>query len=154
MLQGPSVATIGALIGNPARANILASLLDGRALTAGELAWAAGVSPQTTSAHLAQLTEARLLAREKQGRHRYFRLASAAVAEMLESIMVVAAADAPAAGPKWRGGEALREARTCYDHLAGRLAVGLAEALVVRRRVVLCEDGGQVTTARRPARWS
>ncbi|HZK98553.1 MAG TPA: metalloregulator ArsR/SmtB family transcription factor [Caulobacteraceae bacterium] len=147
MLQGPSVATIGALIGNPARANILASLLDGRALTAGELAWAAGVSPQTTSAHLAQLTEARLLAREKQGRHRYFRLASAAVAEMLESIMVVAAADAPAAGPKWRGGEALREARTCYDHLAGRLAVGLAEALVVRRRVVLCEDGGQVTTA-------
>jgi len=154
MLQGPSVATIGALIGNPARANILASLLDGRALTAGELAWAAGVSPQTTSAHLAQLTEARLLAREKQGRHRYFRLASAAVAEMLESIMVVAAADAPAAGPKWRGGEALREARTCYDHLAGRLAVVTwppSSQRTTRRRTTRASAR---PTARRPARWS
>jgi len=147
MPHGPSIAAIGALIGNPARANVLTALLDGRALTAGELAWAANVSPQTTSGHLAQLTQARLLACERQGRNRYFRLASPAVAAMLEGIMVVATEDPPRVGPKWKGGEALRNARTCYDHLAGRLAVGLADALVAKGCIELREDGGHVTPA-------
>src|ERR1700730_8414975 len=87
----PSLAEVAALVGNPARANVLIALLDGRALTAGELSYAAGVAPQTTSGHLAKLTEGRLLALTKQGRHSYYRLASPLIGRMLESIMAVAA---------------------------------------------------------------
>src|SRR4051812_10741921 len=84
-------AATAALMGDPARANMLASLMDGRALTATELACAAGITPQTASGHLAQLTAAGLLEMARQGRHRYHRLASPAIAQMLESIMSVAA---------------------------------------------------------------
>ena len=143
----PSLAEIAALVGNPARANMLTALLDGRAWTATELAHAAGVAPQTASGHLAKLTETRLLALTKQGRHCYYRLASPLVGRMLESIMAVAA-DGPARyQPHWRGGDALRNARTCYDHLAGRLGVALADALVDREYVALSDDGGIVTPA-------
>lgn len=141
----PSLAEVAALVGNPARANVLTALLDGRALTATELAYAAGVAPQTASGHLAKLTEGRLLALTKQGRHSYYRLASPLIGRMLESIMAVAA-DGPARyQPRWRGGDALRNARTCYDHLAGRLGVALADALIAQDHVVLSEDGGVVT---------
>jgi DNA-binding transcriptional ArsR family regulator len=137
------MASVAALLGDPARANILTALMDGRALTAKELAFAAHVSPQTASGHLARLTDASLLAAEKQGRHRYFRLASPLVGQMLETVMAVA-------GPEprqttWRGGEALRTARTCYDHLAGRLAVALADSLSDAGHVTLSHDGGEVT---------
>jgi DNA-binding transcriptional ArsR family regulator len=137
------MASVAALLGDPARANILTALLDGRALTAKELAFAARVTPQTASGHLARLTDACLLAAEKQGRHRYFRLASPLVGQMLESVMAVA-------GPEprltsWRGGEALRTARTCYDHLAGRIAVALADALADAGHIALSHDGGEVT---------
>jgi DNA-binding transcriptional ArsR family regulator len=141
-----SLAEVAALIGNPARANMLQALVDGRALTASELAYAGGVAPQTASEHLAKLAEGRLLALAKQGRHAYYRLASPLIARMLESIMAVAA-DGPARyQPRWRGGDALRNARTCYDHLAGRLGVALADALVERDQIVLSEDGGMVTS--------
>jgi DNA-binding transcriptional ArsR family regulator len=143
----PSIAEVAALVGNPARTNILMALLDGRALTATELAYAAGVSPQTTSGHLAKLTEARLLVLAKQGRHAYYRLASPLIGRMLEGIQVVAADGPPRYRPKWRGDEALRTARTCYDHLAGRLGVALADALTAREHVVLSDDGGVVTPA-------
>jgi len=143
----PSIAEVAALVGNPARANVLMALLDGRALTATELAFAAGVSPQTTSGHLSKLTGAKLLALTKQGRHSYYRLASPLIGQMLEGIMAVAA-DGPARyRPKWRGDDALRTARTCYDHLAGRLGVALADALTQRDHVVLSDDGGMVTPA-------
>jgi DNA-binding transcriptional ArsR family regulator len=143
----PSISEVAALVGNPARANVLMALLDGRALTAGELAYMAGVSPQTTSGHLARMTEARLLTLTKQGRHSYYRLASPLVCRMLEGIMAVAA-DGPARyRPLWRGGDELRLARTCYDHLAGRLGVALADALAGREHVLLTEDGGMVTPA-------
>jgi DNA-binding transcriptional ArsR family regulator len=126
---------------------MLACLMGGRALTAGELAAAARVTPQTASGHLGQLVDAGVLApANRQGRHRYYALASAQVAAMLEGIMVVAGATAP--DPRlasWRGGEALRNARTCYNHLAGRLGVGLADALRARGHIVLDPDGGQVT---------
>lgn len=125
----PSLAEVAALAGNPARANVLMALLDGRALTATELAYAAGVSPQTASRHLAKMTEGRLLSLTKQGRHSYYRFASPLIGRMLESIMA-GAADGPSRyQPRWRGGDALRMARTCYDHLAGRLGVSLADAL-------------------------
>lgn len=137
-------AATAALLGDPARANILTALMDGRALTAKELAYAAHVSPQTTSGHLGKLTEAGLLALQKQGRHHYYRLATPLVGQMLESIMAVAG-PAPARHGNWRGGEALRAARTCYDHLAGRLGVALADAMQNRGHVALTADGGEVT---------
>jgi DNA-binding transcriptional ArsR family regulator len=142
------MAEIGALIGDPARANMLAALADGRALTATELSYIARVTPQTTSGHLAKLAAANLLAPARQGRHRYYRLASPLVAQMLESIMAVAALQLP---PRRRLpsriDDEMRTARTCYDHLAGRLGVGLADALGTRGQVVLTEDGGEVTAA-------
>jgi len=142
------LAEIGALIGDPARANMLAALADGRALTASELSYIARVTPQTTSGHLAKLLAANLLALAKQGRPRYYRLASPLVAEMLESIMAVAAVQLPPRrGLPSRLDQEMRTARTCYDHLAGRLGVGLAEALGARGQIILTEDGGEVTEA-------
>ncbi len=145
MSAGPSIAHVAALTGNPARANILVALLDGRALPASQLAVAAGVSPQTTSGYLADLTCARLLERRADGRQVFYRLASPLVGRMLEALMAVAG-DSPLSprGPP-KATQALRSARTCYDHLAGRLGVALTEALVARRQVVLGEDGGRIT---------
>jgi DNA-binding transcriptional ArsR family regulator len=139
------MAMIAALIGDPARANILAALTDGRAQTATELAYAARVSPQTTSGHLAKLTEARLLSVRKQGRHRYYSLASPLVGRMLESVMAVAAVAPPRHRSPSKIDDALRAGRTCYDHLAGRLGVALADALIAQHGIVLGEDGGEVT---------
>jgi DNA-binding transcriptional ArsR family regulator len=140
------LAEVGALVGDPARANILAALMDGRALTASELAYVAGVAPQTASGHLAKLAGANLLALTKQGRNRYYRLASPAVGHMLEGILAVAALHLP---PRRRTvsriDEEMRTARTCYDHIAGRLGVGIADALAAEGHVVLGEDGGEVT---------
>jgi DNA-binding transcriptional ArsR family regulator len=120
--------------------------MDGRALTASELAYTAGVAPQTASGHLAKLAGANLLALEKQGRHRYYRLASPLVGRMLEGILAVAAVQLP---PRRRLSsrieEQMRTARTCYDHIAGRLGVGIADALTDEGHVVLAEDGGEVT---------
>src|ERR1700720_2101481 len=141
----PSLAEVAALVGSPARANMLTALLDGRALTASELAYAGGVAPHTTSEHLAKLKEGRLVALAKQGRHSYYRLASPLIGRMLESMMAVTLAGPARYQPRWRGGDALRNARVCYDHLAGRLGVALADALVKREHISLSEDGGMVT---------
>jgi DNA-binding transcriptional ArsR family regulator len=149
MDTGPKIAQVAALVGDPARANMLAALMDGRALTASELAYLSGVTPQTASGHLAKLNDAGLLALEKQGRRRYFRLASPLVGRMLEGLLVVAQ-DGPARQRNlWRGGETLRHARTCYDHMAGRIAVTIADQLVQRSFILLEEDGGQLTDAGR-----
>lgn len=151
MVSTTAIAGIAALVADPARTNMLSALMDGRALTAAELARVAGITPQTASAHLARLTEAGLLAMERQGRHRYHRLASPVVAHMLESIMFVAAinaGDGPAArkpvtvGPR---DKALRNARTCYDHLAGRVAVVIADRMVERGHIEFSSDGGVLT---------
>ncbi len=144
MSDSTQLARIAALIGDPARANMMTILMDGRALTAKELAFAAHVSAQTASGHLGRLTEAGLLTVEAQGRHRYFRIASPLVGEMLETILAVAG-PAPQRPSTWRGGETLRTARTCYDHLAGRLGVALADSLAQRALVTLTADGGEVT---------
>ena len=142
-------AETAALAGDPARANMLMALMDGRALTASELARAAGVTPQTASGHLGRLVTAGLLAVHCQGRHHYHRLASAAVANMVESIMQVSIANGVAAGrrPVFTGPRdaAMRAARTCYNHLAGQLGVTLADALSERRYIELSSEGGAVT---------
>jgi DNA-binding transcriptional ArsR family regulator/ribosomal protein S19E (S16A) len=123
------LASIAALIGEPARAAMLTALMDGLALPAGELAELAGVSPQTASAHLTKLLEGGLLSVETHGRHRYHRLSSPQVAVALEALMTIS----PAPRPRSRAhkDEALGFARTCYDHLAGWLGVELARALEV-----------------------
>lgn len=142
-------AEVAALSGDPARASMLQALMDGRALTATELARIAGIAPQTASGHLGQMTALGLLSVEKQGRHRYHRLATPSVAHMLESIMQVAAEFAPdrkrlTVGPR---DAALRKARTCYDHFAGQLGVALADALVEQGRIELSHDAGILTDA-------
>src|SRR5271154_6578857 len=146
MNSSPVFAQIAALAGDPARAAMLHALLDGRALTASELAKLAGIAPQTASGHLGQMTAGGLLAVEKQGRHRYHRLASPAVAQMMESIMQVAAL-APvtrrlSTGPR---DAVMRAARTCYDHLAGQLGVAIADAMVGKGFLELTPDAGLVT---------
>src|ERR1700682_1978140 len=147
MSNAPQMAEVAALVGDPARANILCALLGGRALTATELAFAAGVTPQTTSGHLGKLAAARLLVLMKQGRHRYYRLAGPHVGQMLEGIMNVALAGPQRYQPKSRLEDQLRHARTCYDHIAGVLGVGLAERLVGREHGILGAEAGGVTPA-------
>lgn len=145
MQMGPKIAEVASLIGDPARANMVSALMDGRALTASELAFCAHITPQTASGHLAKLVDGGLLAPAKQGRHRYFRLASPLVGQMLEGIMGVAQAGPARYQPHWRGGEDLRFARLCYDHLAGELAVRMTQVLADRAHVLLSDDGGEVT---------
>jgi DNA-binding transcriptional ArsR family regulator len=132
MKDGPSIARIAALIGDHARAEVLSSLSGGQALTATELAQLAGVTKQTISSHLAKLVDARLVAVERQGRHRYFRLADRDVGELLEQLMGVAyraGAVRLRASPRE---PALRLARVCYDHLAGDLGVLAFDSLHAR----------------------
>jgi DNA-binding transcriptional ArsR family regulator len=133
MKEGPVIASVAALLGDPARANILTALMDGRALTVSELAEAAGVTLQTASGHLAKLDAANLLIAEKQGRHRYFRLSGPDVAQVLEALMGLAqrtGATRVRTGPK---DAALRSARVCYDHLAGERGVALLKGAQQRR---------------------
>lgn len=140
-----TVAEVARLIGDAARANMLLALMGGQALAAGELALSAGITAQTASGHLAKLVEVRLVAVEKQGRHRYYRLASPEIADVLHALMSVAAAGPARHRPPGPRDEALRLARTCYDHMAGRLAVALAEALQQRGHVAFSEGAALVT---------
>ena len=145
MKVGPDIAMIGALVGDPARANMLTALLGGQALTAGELAREAGVTAQTASSHLSRLEAGGLLTQRKQGRHRYYALSGEDVAGVLEALMGLAARTGHTrvrTGPKE---PALRRARVCYDHLAGELAVGMMEHLVARGFVLKAEDALTLT---------
>jgi DNA-binding transcriptional ArsR family regulator len=145
MKDGPNIARIAALIGDHARAEILTALVTGQALTATELAQVAGVTKQTVSTHLAKLLDARLLAAESQGRHRYFRLADRDVAALLENLMGVAyRAGAMRVRPGPREPE-LRKARVCYDHLAGELGVLVYDGLEQRRLLQVRDGTPQVT---------
>ena len=123
-----NIATPAALIGDPARAAMLQALLDGRAMPASQLAWAAGVTPQSASNHLGKLTAGGLVVVSREGRHRYYRLAGPQVAQALEALARVLPTPKPFDPPLSPKARRLREARTCYDHLAGRLGVALADA--------------------------
>ncbi len=142
-----SVARIASLIGEPARTAMLMQLLDNRAMTATELARSARISPATASRHLALLVEAKLLELTASGRHRYHRIASGQVAEILEGLLRVAGASGSSVmrvqtGPK---DEAMRRVRLCYSHLAGRLGVAIALRLQQDGAVRLQDDAGWVT---------
>ncbi len=150
-LRPHALAEIGALLGDLGRASMLDALMGGRSLTARELAGHAGIAPQTASGHLARLLDAGLLVMERQGRHHYHRLASPDVARLLETVAQFAtrSSNGPTR-PSVRTGPkdiALRTARTCYDHFAGRLGVGIADALIAQGRIELDGDGGTVTDA-------
>ena len=145
MKEGPDIAQIGSLIGDPARANMLTALMGGKALTATELAAAGGITLQTASTHLAKLEAGGLLAQRKQGRHRYFTLADDAVGKLLESIMGFAAGRGHLRhqpGPKE---PALRKARICYDHLAGDYGVRMLDSLIASGAIDAVGDGLAVT---------
>ena len=126
---------VAALVGDPARANMLTALLSGRALTASELAQEAGITPQTASSHLAKLETGGLIEPEKQGRHRYYRLSDPDVADVLERLAGLAARTGHMrvrTGPKE---PALRRARICYDHLAGDLGVQMLDSMKAQKLV-------------------
>lgn len=139
------LSTVASLLGEPARTRILTALLTGRALTAKELAYFAGVTAATASSHLSRLLGGNLLAMEKQGRCHYYRLRSAEVARAIEGLMTVATMPSSGWPPHHRVEPALRDARMCYDHMAGRLGVAVCDMLLRRRHVVLVDGGGEVT---------
>jgi len=145
MKDGPNIVGIAALIGDHARAEILTALTAGQALTASELAGVAGVTKQTASAHLAKLLDARLVAVESQGRHRYFRLGGRDVAQLLESLMGVAYRTGAVRLRSSPLEPALRKARVCYDHLAGELGVLVFDGLEQRRLLRSGSEGLQLT---------
>ena len=140
MKEGPDIAQIGALVGDPARANMLTALMGGRALTATELAGVAGITLQTASSHLAKLEAGGLVSQRKQGRHRYFALSDDEVGLLLESLMGFAANRGflrTRPGPK---DPALRRARVCYNHLAGDFGVRMLDRLIADGHVVVGGD--------------
>jgi DNA-binding transcriptional ArsR family regulator len=147
MKDGPSIARVAALIGDHARAEVLTALMADRALTATELAGIAGVTKQTISAHLAKLLEAGLVSVEQQGRHRYFRLADADVAALLESLMGVAFRTGAVRLRSSPREPALRKARVCYDHLAGEMGVLAYEALLKQRVLGAGDEGLRLTAS-------
>lgn len=150
MKEGPDISRIAALIGNPACANMLTALAAGPALTVTELAQEAGLGLSTVSGHLARLEEARLVAVERQGRHRYFRLADADVMAALEGLMPLAARAGhlrTRVGPR---DPELRHARSCYDHLAGDLAVRIFDSLAQRALIQVRDNAVHVTDQARP----
>jgi DNA-binding transcriptional ArsR family regulator len=126
------LASVGALVAEPARCKILLALNDGRALPASRLAAEAGVSAATASSHLGKLTDAGLLAVEPHGRHRYYRLVGPQVGRLLEALQQFAPAQPVRSLRHGTRAQRLREARTCYDHLAGRLGVSVMAALIER----------------------
>jgi DNA-binding transcriptional ArsR family regulator len=141
-----NMVEVAALVGDTARATMLAALMGGQSLTATELAYCASISRSTASGHLAKLVNARLLVVTRKRRFAYYRIASPLVAGMLESIKLVAALETPPRHrPRSARDDALRFARTCYDHLAGQCGVAITDALVARGHVVLSDDGGEVT---------
>jgi DNA-binding transcriptional ArsR family regulator len=130
MKDGPNIVRIAALIGDRARADALTALMTDHALTATELAAIAGVTKQTMSAHLSKLLDAGLVDVDQQGRHRYFRLSNEDVAKLLESLMGVAYRTGAVRLVSSPRDPALRKARSCYDHLAGEVAVSIYQALL------------------------
>lgn len=145
MKEGPDIAHIAALIGDPARANMLTALMSGKALTVSELAEEAGVTIQTASSHLSKLDEGGLLRPRKQGRHKYFSLTNDEVAHVLEGLMGLAAGSGhlrTRTGPK---DAELRQARVCYNHLAGDMGTQMFDSLMAQGHLIIEQDELRLT---------
>ncbi len=141
----PGFARITAALSDPAREAIVSALADGKAMPAGELAVAAGISPQSASAHLLKLVEARILSVWSQGRFRYYRIADDDVASLIESLVDLAVKIERVERRRALPCEALRQSRTCYCHLAGQLGVSLGDALIRRKLIAVNDRAGYVT---------
>lgn len=139
------IATVAAVLADTTRANMLLALSDGRSLPAGELAWRARVKASTASSHLAKLVDSGLLVVVKQGRHRYFRLADASIMQAIETLASFAPSTPVSSLRESAMGEAIRSARMCYNHLAGRLGVSLSEALVEKHILDSFDEGYIIT---------
>jgi DNA-binding transcriptional ArsR family regulator len=145
MKSGPDIARIANLIGDPARANMLDALMGGQALTASELAAVAGIGAPTTSVHLARLEDGGLVLQNKKGRHRYFSIADEHVSSLLETMLGLAERlghSRVRTGPKE---PALRQARVCYNHLAGEQGVKLYDSMIKRKLLAFDEDHLRLT---------
>ncbi len=141
MKDGPDIARIAALIGDPARANMLTALMTGKALTATELAEEAGVTLQTASSHLGKLADGGLISPRKQGRHKYFELATQRVAYLLETLMGLSSEQGHMRSRTGPRNAELRAARVCYNHLAGKAGVRLYESLLARKLLTEKDTG-------------
>lgn len=128
----PNILNVTSLIGDPTRAAMLNALMGGQMLPAGELAYISGVSPQTASSHLSKLMKGNLITVENHGRHRYYRLANTEIAELLEMIAALAPPIHIRSLRQSEEMKKIRHARTCYDHLAGKLGVSLTQALITK----------------------
>jgi len=148
MVAAANLVEVAALVGDTARATMLNALMGGQSLTATELAYCANISRATASSHLGKLVAARLLTVTRERRFSYYRIASPLVATMLESLKVVAAVELPPRHrPRSANDDALRFARSCYDHLAGQVGVAVTDALVAMGHIVLTDEGGEVTSS-------
>ncbi|CAM3819222.1 winged helix-turn-helix domain-containing protein [Aeromicrobium ponti] len=136
MRSGPDASTIASLISDPSRAAILTVLMDGRSHPAGDLAYAANIKPQTASFHLAKMLEVNVVSLEKQGRHRYYRIENIEIAKALETLLAISPQPKVKSFKQVTENENLRFARTCYDHLAGKLGVKLMDALVDKGYII------------------
>jgi DNA-binding transcriptional ArsR family regulator len=146
MVAAANLVEVAALVGDTARARMLSALMGGQSLTATELACCANIARSTASGHLSKLVATRLLVVTHKRRFSYYRIASPLVASMLESIKLVAATEVPPRHqPRSLRDEALRFARSCYDHLAGQAGVTITDALVVMGHIVLTDEGGELT---------
>lgn len=149
----PNMAEIATLLGETSRATMLASMMDGRFHTASELAYMAAIKPQTASFHLAKLVDGKLVKVEKQGRHRYFQLAGEEIAQLLESFLAISPPPEVRSLKQSSQMKLLQDARTCYDHLAGKLGVQLTESLLnagflklEEKQFVITAEGAQFFT--------
>jgi len=148
MVTAANLVEVAALVGDTARATMLNALMGGQSLTATELAYCANISRSTASGHLSKLVAAQLLTVSRKRRFSYYRIASPLVATMLESIKVVAAIEVPPRHqPRSAQDDAVRFARSCYDHLAGQVGVAVTDALVAMGHIVITDEGGEVTTS-------
>lgn len=150
MTVGANFVEVAALVGDTARATMLSALMSGQALTGSELSFLAQISRSTASEHLSKLTESHLVSFTKIGRFSYYRISSPLVALMMESITAVAAIELPSRyQPRSAHADALRFARTCYDHLAGQLGVAITDFLVREGHLLLSDEGGELTLSGR-----
>ncbi|ODP28314.1 putative HTH-type transcriptional regulator YdfF [Paenibacillus nuruki] len=145
MSINPNIAEVASLLAEPSRATILTSLMDGRFHTASELALMTGITPQTASFHLSKLIEGRLINFEKHGRHRYYELANQDIASILESFLTLSSPPEVRSLRQSSQVQSLREARTCYDHLAGKLGVDLTDAMLANQYITTGETEFIVT---------
>lgn len=145
MNANPNVAIVASLVSEPSRAAILTALLDGRFHPASELAYMAGIKPQTASFHLAKMVEAHVIVVEKQGRHRYYGIQDPEIAKIMESLLSIAPPQKIKSFNQASQDKAIRSARTCYDHLAGALGVKVTDSLLNMNVIREDKDGFVVT---------